>query len=69
MPLTYTFEITPNEKEIIDQLRTLKPYETITIMADAVGRPDSYILTRSSKALLLKDKDPQPIRAKVHFQD
>jgi hypothetical protein len=64
-----TIDLTPNEKKIIDQLRTMKPYETISIMADAQGRPDSYILTRTSKMLLINDKKPEYVKARYTLQE
>ena len=39
-------KLTKNETEILEQIRDLKPYETIQIMADAQGRPSSFLITR-----------------------
>lgn len=37
---------------IIKEIRTLKPYEKITIVADANGKPGQYLIIRSSKGVL-----------------
>lgn len=46
--------MTDNEKEIVEILRTLKPFERIEIQADQTGKPDYYIVHRSSKQILAK---------------
>ena len=38
-----------NEKQILEALRDLRPYETITIQKDAQGRPDYFIIKREQK--------------------
>lgn len=63
-----TFELSQNEKRIVEQLRTLKPYETIAITADAQGRPDSFLLQRSSKVLLIHTKEPVYSKARFHLE-
>lgn len=64
-----TFDITENEKKIVEMLRNLKPYESVTIMADAQGRLDSYLLTRSSKVLLIVNKEPEYVKARFNLKD
>jgi len=64
-----TFDLSVNEKKIIDTLRTMKPYEMIQIVADAQGRPDSFLLTKSTKVLLVLNKEAIPIKAKFTLQD
>lgn len=46
--------MTENELEIIEILRTLKPFERIEVQADQSGKPDYYIVHRSSKKILAK---------------
>lgn len=46
--------ITENEKQVIEIMRTLKPFERIEIQADQTGKPDYYIVHRSSKTILAK---------------
>jgi len=46
--------MTPNEQRILDIIRTLKPFERIEIQADQTGKPDYYIVHRSSKEILAK---------------
>ena len=58
-------ELTKNEREIIKQIRDLKSHETIQIMADAQGRPDSFLITRSHKVLLIVNNSPQYVRGKL----
>lgn len=41
-----------NEKKIIEILRELKPFETITIQKDSSGKPDYYIVTREQKIFM-----------------
>ena len=38
-----------NEKKLLEILRELKPYETITISKDKEGKPDYYIIKREQK--------------------
>lgn len=42
-------EASPGEKQIIEFMRTLKPFERLEIVADQDGKPDSYLVLRSSK--------------------
>lgn len=46
-------ELNPSEKRIIQDLRTLKPFERMEIVADKEGKPASYLVTRTQKALLI----------------
>lgn len=46
--------MTPNEQKIIEMLRELRPYETILIQKDAMGKPDYFIVTREQKVFLNK---------------
>jgi hypothetical protein len=41
------------EKRILEELRTLKPFERIEIIADREGKPGVYVITRTSKAVLI----------------
>ena len=44
--------MTPNEQNILDILRELKPFEELKIIKDQLGRPDHYIITRTQKIVL-----------------
>lgn len=44
--------MTENEKKIIEILRELKPFETITVQKDASGKTDYFIVTREQKIFL-----------------
>lgn len=54
--------LTQNEIRIIEALRSLKPYEELVIVGDAKGRPDSFLLKRSTKVLLVFGTPPEPKR-------
>lgn len=47
-----TIVLTENEARIIGLMRSLLPYENILILADKLGQPDQYIITRSSRVHL-----------------
>lgn len=47
-----TYEITPNEKIILDAVRELRPYESVNVQKDANGKPDFFIITREQKVFL-----------------
>ncbi len=49
---------TENESRLIEAIRSLNPYERLEIMADAQGRPDSFLLTRSTKVMLILHANP-----------
>lgn len=44
--------LTDNEKSIIELLRTLLPFESITIGTDKAGKPNNFTVLRSRKAIL-----------------
>lgn len=44
--------ITENEKLILEVLRELRPFETVTIQKDSNGQPDYYIIKREQKIFL-----------------
>jgi hypothetical protein len=46
--------LTENEKNIIDIIRELKPFETIEIRKDHNGVADSYIVRREQKIHFIK---------------
>ena len=41
-----------NEALIIHELRNLKPFERLEIVADRAGKVDNYLLHKSSKVVL-----------------
>lgn len=43
---------TDNEQKILEILRELKPFETITVQKDSNGRPDYFIVTREQKIFM-----------------
>lgn len=45
--------MTPNEQKILDAVRDLRPYETVTIQKDAHGKPDYFIIHREQKVFLV----------------
>ena len=47
-------DLTENEKEILEQIRALKPFEKIEIQKDQQGKPDYYIISKSQKVILSK---------------
>ncbi len=46
------YEISQNEKLILDDIRDLRPFESISVQKDANGRPDFYIINREQKKFL-----------------
>ena len=44
--------MTPNEQTIIDILRELRPFETVTIQKDSKGKPNNFIVKREQKIFL-----------------
>jgi hypothetical protein len=48
------YELTQNEKAIIDIMREIKPFETIEIRKDQNGHADSYIVKREQKIHFVK---------------
>jgi hypothetical protein len=51
-----TNDLKESEVQIIKILRALKPYERIEIMADGEGRTETYIISQSSKRMILGGK-------------
>jgi len=47
-------ELTSNEKEIINILRELKPFERVEVIKDQMGKLDHYLIHRSQKIILTK---------------
>ena len=60
--------LTENETRIIEQIRNLRPYETLSIMADKQGRPDSFLLQRSSRVMLVVKENPVHVRSPIASQ-
>jgi len=48
-------ELSKNEKQIIEILRELKPYEVIEIVKDQLGRSDYFLVKRTQKVVLKGD--------------
>ena len=46
-------ELSTHEQRLIAIVRSLHPYERVVISADKEGRPDSYIVERSFKEILI----------------
>jgi hypothetical protein len=46
--------LTDNEKELLEHIRELKPFEKIEIQKDQQGKPDYYIISKSQKVILSK---------------
>lgn len=44
--------LTDNEKAIIDLLRSLQPFEQVTIGADKSGKPNNFFLQKSRKGII-----------------
>ena len=44
--------ITKQEQEILLIIRELRPFETIEIVKDQLGRPHRYLVTRTQKLVL-----------------
>lgn len=45
-------DLTPGEIKIIEELKTLKPFEEMRIVADATGKPDTFFVSRQSKVIV-----------------
>lgn len=56
-------QLTSNERYIIEALRTLNPFERITIEADKQGKLNNYLIARSTQVMLTDDV---PIFVKVY---
>lgn len=48
-------KLSKNEELIIETLRKLNPFEQIIITADRSGKPDNFLLVKSTKILLTED--------------
>jgi len=46
------FPLTDNEKWIIEMLRTLKPFESVSLVADKSGKVNNFLVVRSTKVIL-----------------
>lgn len=57
--------LTENEKRVIEAMRSLRPYETVQVMADENGRPNVFVVTRTSKVLLEGNKLPVSVRVRL----
>lgn len=44
--------LTDNEKSIIEILRSLNPFEKVTIEADKAGKLNNFVVSRTRKAIL-----------------
>lgn len=45
-------QLTSSEKELINLIRSLLPFEKVTIEADKSGKPNNFLLSRSRKGFL-----------------
>ena len=54
-----TLILSDNEIRLIEALRSLKPHEKVEIQADVQGRPDSFLITRTTKVLLVLSRLPE----------
>ncbi len=45
-------ELTQNETTMLEAIRDLRPYETVSIQKDANGKPDFFIIQREQKVFL-----------------
>ncbi len=45
------YEITPAEKQMVEAVRTLKPFERMEIVADNMGKLDTFLITRTAKMI------------------
>lgn len=44
--------LSEQEKNIIDFLREARPFESILVVKDKLGRPNSYLITRTQKIIV-----------------
>jgi hypothetical protein len=47
-------ELTEVEKQIIEILREIKPFEHVDIIKDQTGKVDCYVVHRSQKVIILR---------------
>ena len=45
-------ELSENEKQILEIIRELRPFEVIEIVKDQLGRPNHYLIKRTQKIVL-----------------
>ena len=45
-------KITPGQKKLLEIIESLKPFERIEIIADSLGKPDVFLVIRSSKVVV-----------------
>lgn len=45
-------ELSNSERDIIEILRELKPFEVVEITKDQMGKPDYFIVKRSQKIII-----------------
>lgn len=45
-------KVTPGQKQILDLLSSLKPYERLEITADKDSKPDTFLVHRSHKIII-----------------
>lgn len=48
--------LSETEKQIVEILRELKPFENVLITKDQQGRPEHYLITRTQKVIISLDK-------------
>jgi hypothetical protein len=51
-----SYDLSDSEWQVVCIMRKFKPYERAELMADGEGRPDTYIVTQSSKRMILGGK-------------
>lgn len=52
-------EVTEVEKSILVILRDERPHESVLVVKDQNGRPNSYLVTRTQKIVLADSKQRQ----------
>jgi len=45
-------KVTPAQRQLLEILSSLKPYERVEITADKDGKPDTFLVHRSSKMVI-----------------
>lgn len=51
-----TLELSEQEKQIIEIVRTLAPFEEVRIVKDQSGRPDHFFVVRTQKVVISREK-------------
>lgn len=49
-------QLTLAEKEIVSLLRSLLPFEKVTIETDKSGKPNTFLVSKSRKGILIDDQ-------------